>query len=103
MNDSIGKEAGSRQRELGSSTPEANPFLQTQAGCRECLNSNCLSVPFILYQPLMRARNRPGKRQFVSKTPTTHTPIPRLVFASQSRVEYNGERNDQANLKRTLN
>lgn len=38
MNDSIGKEGGSKQRGLGSSTPEANLFLQAQAGCRECLN-----------------------------------------------------------------
>ena len=38
MNDSIGKEEGPRQRGLGPLTPEANLFIQAQAGCRECLN-----------------------------------------------------------------
>ena len=38
MNNSIGKEEGPRQRKHDSLTPEANLFIQTQAGCRECLN-----------------------------------------------------------------
>lgn len=38
MSYSIDKEEGSRRRGLGPLAPEANLFLRTQAGCRECLN-----------------------------------------------------------------